>query len=95
MIIASGILSFKIHECFSLKEKRSVVKPIISKIQKEFNVSVAEVDTLDKYQIGTIGFSMVGNDRKVLNRKLDKLFNMVEETGLADLVDSEYDIYNF
>lgn len=95
MIIASGILSFKIHECFSLNEKRSVVKPIISKIQKEFNVSVAEVDTLDKYQIGTIGFSMVGNDRKVLNRKLDKLFNMVEETGLADLVDSEYDIYNF
>lgn len=95
MIIASGILSFKIHECFSLKEKRSVVKPIIAKIQKEFNVSVAEVDTLDKYQIGTIGFSMVGNDRKVLNRKLDKLFNMVEETGLADLVDSEYDIYNF
>ena len=95
MIVASGILTFKIHECFSLKQKRSVIKPIISKIQKEFNVSAGEVDTQDKYQLATIGFSMVGNDKRVMNAKVDKLFNMIENTGLADLTESEYDIYTF
>lgn len=95
MIIASGVMVFKIHECFSLKEKRSIVKPIIARIQKEFNVSIAEVGTQDKYQLGTIGFSFVGNDRQVLNKKVDKLFNMAESIGLAELIDSEFDIYNF
>ncbi|PID77784.1 MAG: hypothetical protein CSB21_03560 [Deltaproteobacteria bacterium] len=95
MFIASGLLTFKIHDCLSLKQKRSIVKPIISRLQKEFNISVAEVDSLDKYQIAEIGFSMVGNNSKFLNSKLDKLFNFSETTALADLVDSQYDIYKF
>lgn len=95
MIIGSGIIKYKIHDCMSLKQKRSVVRPIISKIEKEFNISVAEVDTLDKYQIATIGFSMVSNDKNLMNKKIDKLFNFAEQTALAELIDSEYDIYNF
>ena len=95
MYIVSGVITYKIHECFSLKQKRSVVRPVIAKFQREFNISVAEVDTLDKYQIATIGFSMVGNDKKYLNTKLDKLFNLAEALGAAELIASEYDIYNF
>ncbi|MCB9481717.1 MAG: DUF503 domain-containing protein [Desulforegulaceae bacterium] len=95
MYIASGILKYKIHECFSLKQKRSHVKPIISKIQNEFNASVCEAGSLDKYQIAEIGFSMVSNDKNVLNSKVDKLFNLAESSALAELIDSEYDIYSF
>ncbi|MDY0131305.1 MAG: DUF503 domain-containing protein [Desulforegulaceae bacterium] len=95
MFIASGILKYKIHECFSLKEKRSYVKPIIAKIQREFNASVCESGSLDKFQITEIGFSMVGNDKTVLNSKVDKLFNLAETSSLAELIDSQYDIYRF
>lgn len=48
MIIA--VIYFEIHipQAQSLKEKRSAVNSIKKKIRNKFNVSVAEIDFLDK-----------------------------------------------
>lgn len=47
-----GILSLSIHlpDCHSLKEKRRLVKPIIARLHKEFNISVVEYDHHDTWQ---------------------------------------------
>jgi uncharacterized protein len=47
-----GILSLTIHlpDCHSLKEKRRLVKPILARLHKEFNISVVEYDHLDSWQ---------------------------------------------
>ena len=48
----------------------------------------------DVHQRAEIGFSLVGNDRQVINSKIDKIFNMIEELGLAEVIDSEMEIIN-
>ncbi len=47
-----GVLYLTIYlpESHSLKEKRSQIKPMISRLHKEFNVSVAEVNYQDVWQ---------------------------------------------
>ena len=47
-----GILSLTIHlpYCQSLKEKRRLVKPILARLHKEFNISVVEYDHHDTWQ---------------------------------------------
>jgi len=47
-----GILSLTIHlpQCHSLKEKRRCVKPILSRLHKEFNISVVEYGHQDVWQ---------------------------------------------
>jgi uncharacterized protein len=47
-----GILHLTIYlpECHSLKEKRGRIKPLIARLYKEFNVSVAEVAHQDIWQ---------------------------------------------
>ena len=47
-----GILHLTIYlpECHSLKEKRSRIKPVVARLHKEFNVSVAEVNYQDVWQ---------------------------------------------
>ena len=92
MVIGLGIIVFRIHDCRSLKEKRRIVKPIIRQIQNHFNVSVAEVGAQDVYQKSEIGFSLVGSDRRTVNSKIDKILNMVENLGLAEVVNSEMEI---
>ena len=42
-------------ECHSLKEKRSVLKSFIVKIQKKFNISCAEIEYQDLWQSGLVG----------------------------------------
>jgi len=47
-----GLLSLTIHlpDCHSLKEKRRLIKPILARLHKEFNISVVEYDHHDSWQ---------------------------------------------
>jgi uncharacterized protein YlxP (DUF503 family) len=92
MVAGMGVLIFRLHECRSLKSKRSVVKAIIAQIRNHFNASVAEVGANDIYQRAEIGFTMAGSDHQVINAKIDKLINFVDDSGLAELFDSEIEI---
>lgn len=94
MVVGLGMMTFRLHECNSLKAKRSIVKSIIGQIRSHFNASVAEVGANDAYQQAEIGFSMVGNDRRLINAKIDKIFNFVEALGLAELIDTDMEIMN-
>ncbi len=94
MVAGLGIITFRLHDCRSLKGKRKVVKSIISRLRNNFNVSVAEVGANDIYQRAEIGFALVGNNRKVINSKIDKIFNLADELGLAEIIDSEMEIIN-
>jgi uncharacterized protein len=94
MVAGIGNITFRLRDCRSLKGKRKVVKSIISRLRNNFNVSVAEVGSNDIYQKAIIGFALVGNNRKVINSKIDKIFNLADELNLAEIIDSEMEIIN-
>jgi len=83
---------FRLHDCRSLKAKRKIIKSTISRIRNHFNVSVAEIGSQDIYQRAEIGIALVGNDGRVINAKMDKILNLAEEMGLAEMIDSEMEI---
>ncbi|MFZ7126099.1 MAG: DUF503 domain-containing protein [Desulfobacterales bacterium] len=92
MVIGIGRMVFRIHDCHSLKGKRKVVKSMIARLRNQFNASIAEVGANDVYQRAEIGFSVVGNSQQVINAKMDKLIDMAEDLGLAELLDAEMEI---
>ena len=94
MVVGVGIITLRLHDCRSLKGKRRIVKSIIQQVRNNFNASVAEVGSNEVYQRSDIGFGLVGNDRQVINSKLDKIINMVEALCLAEIVDTDMEIIN-
>ncbi len=50
----------------SLKEKRKIIKSIIDKSRKRFNISIREVDFQDKWQHALLGFAAVGDSESFL-----------------------------
>ncbi len=92
MVVGVGSITFRIHQCRSLKEKRRVVKAIVARIRNHFNASVAEVADNDVYQRAVVGVSLVGSDRRLINAKLDKLFNFADELGLAEMIDTQLEL---
>ena len=68
-----GILSIHLifHSCKSLKEKRSLLKPLFHRIHKEFNVSVAEMDLLDKWTESVIAVSLLSNNHRYAQSELN------------------------
>ncbi|NNG02208.1 MAG: DUF503 domain-containing protein [Desulfobacteraceae bacterium] len=94
MVVGIGIITFRLHDCRSLKGKRKVVKSIINRIRNKFNASVAEVAFNDVHQKTQIGFSLAGSDRQLINSKIDKIFNLADAMGLAEITDTELEIIN-
>ncbi len=94
MVVGIGNIIFRLHDCQSLKAKRRIVKSIIGQVRNHFNVSAAEVGANDIHKRAEIGFALVGNDRRLVNAKIDKIFNMVDDLGLAEIIDTEMEIIN-
>lgn len=61
-MIATLTIHLHLPSCASLKEKRGRLKPLLARLQREFNVSAAEMDLQDAWQEAVIVCAMVGND---------------------------------
>ena len=94
MVVGIGIITFRLHDCRSLKSKRKIVKSIISRIRNNFIISIAETGSNDIHQKAEIGFAIVGNNRAVINSNIDKIFNLADRIGLAEIIDTEMEIIN-
>ena len=90
-----GVLSVAVHipAAQSLKEKRSVLKSLKDQVRKKFNVSVAELDGQDKWQVATLGFAMINSDNRYLDSCLSNILSFVEGFGRLDVCDHSVEFY--
>jgi hypothetical protein len=95
MFVGIGILQVFIAESRSLKEKRGVMKSLIKRTQNEFNISIAEVGANEDWKRGEIGFSVVGNDRRYINSKMDKILRFIDDLYLAEVINCKTEITSF
>src|SRR4051794_27160332 len=74
-----GALSFDLllGDVRSLKEKRSVVRPIVAELQRKYAVSVAEVEHLDLHRRAGIGLAVVSGETGHLSDVLDQCERLV------------------
>jgi len=92
--VGVGTVVLRLHGNDSLKGKRSVVKRVINRLRNQFNASVAEVGANDDLLQAEIGLALVGNDRRVINPKLDKAMNLIDAMQLAEIVGTDMEIIN-
>ena len=71
----------------SLKEKRMVVKSLKDRVRSKYNVSIAQLDTEDKWQTATLGISMIGNDQRYMEGCLQDIFNFIEGSHGCEICD--------
>jgi uncharacterized protein YlxP (DUF503 family) len=78
MTVGVLVLILRIPGCASLKEKRGRLKPLISRLQKEFKLSAAEVDDLDIWGRTVIACALVSNEANHTRSVLQKVANWVD-----------------
>lgn len=75
----------------SLKEKRSIIKPITEKLKIQFPVSVARLNGLDNHHWEEIGITAISHDRLWLEQVLINCDKFIAKQS-AVLVASEQSI---
>lgn len=77
MLVGTMTAQMYMHGIGSLKEKRSIVKSVIGRLQSRFNVSVSEVEHQDNKTIAVIGIAVVGNDSQFIGQQLDAVLKFM------------------
>ncbi|MBN1376088.1 MAG: DUF503 domain-containing protein [Dehalococcoidia bacterium] len=91
-----GVCKLKLHipESQSLKDKRSVVKSITTRLQKQFNISIAEVDDHALWQIATIGIACVSNQNFRVDEVINSVINAIErDYPTVEIIEKETDTF--
>lgn len=78
MVIGVVIIELHLPGVHSLKGKRSIVKSITSRINREFNVSCAEVDHQEVWQTAGIGAAVISNSAVHAQHVLGNLLGWIE-----------------
>jgi len=93
MVIGACSLELYFPGNGSLKGKRRVIKSLMARLRKEFNVSVAEVGAQDVWQSAIIGVVCVSSDSDYAHGLLTRVAQWVEENRLdCDLVDYQIEM---
>lgn len=94
MVIGCCTIELHVPGASSLKDKRSVLKGVIHRIRREFNVSIAEVDDQDVLQSAVLGVVTVSTDSGHAHSQLTHVVNWIERHRLdAELVDYQIEMF--
>ena len=86
-------ISLRLPGNLSLKDKRRVLKSITTRVGNQFNVSIAEVDDHDLWQLTTLGICCVSNNRRYTDEVLSKVVNFIAgERFEVEIINCEIEI---
>ncbi|MDY6911800.1 MAG: DUF503 domain-containing protein [Chloroflexota bacterium] len=93
MHIGALRIRLRLPENSSLKGKRKLVKSITDRVGNKFNVSIAEVDDHDRWQVATLGVVCVSNDGRHTNEVLSRIIDFIGIAKAdAEMLDYEIEI---
>ncbi len=88
-MVATLTVRLHLPSCGSLKEKRGRIKPLMSRMQRQFNVSVAEIDRQDQWQEAVIACAIIGTGRGHLEATLQAVVKWIEANWPDGMVEDE------
>jgi uncharacterized protein YlxP (DUF503 family) len=87
-------MTFRLHAPWvhSLKEKRMIVKSLITKLQNKFHVSAAEIDEQDTHQIIVIGVAAIVPHNAIADSLMEEISQFVENASEAEVLEETREI---
>lgn len=92
MIIGSLWIDLHINGAVSLKDKRRIVKSLKDRLKNKFNISIAEIGSLDHWQRAELGIACVGNDRMFIDRTLNLVVQRIVSDPQVMIIDHQMEI---
>ena len=93
MFTGTLALDLLLGDVHSLKEKRSVVRPVVSELRRRFEVSAAEVGHLDLHRRALVGVAVVSADGGHVRDVLDACERLVGTRPEVELLSAHRQLF--
>jgi len=67
-----------IYDAQSLKEKRAVLKRVMTRLKQRFNISISEIDHQDVWQRTKIGIVSISSSKSITEKELQKVLDYLD-----------------
>ena len=94
MFTGTLALDLLLGDVHSLKEKRSVVRPIVAELRRKYEVAAAEAGYLDLHRRALIGVAVVAADRAHCVEVLDRAERLVLGRPEVEVVSTRTTFYD-
>ena len=96
-MIYAGVARIGLRAAYvrSLKEKRSIVLSLKTKVQHQFKVAVAEVEDLNQHQSIVVAVAAVSNERRRVEETLHHILDYIQDNFDVEIVREEINIEQF
>lgn len=74
-----------LSESQSLKDKRQILRSLLTHLRSDFNISVSEVGSQDKWQRAEIAAVVVSTDSSFADQVLSQVVNHIESDPRVEL----------
>ncbi|WLV25801.1 DUF503 domain-containing protein [Aciduricibacillus chroicocephali] len=78
-MILSAEVECILYDGHSLKEKRSVLKPMVTRLRQRYNISIAELDHHDVWQRTKLGIAVVANEQVHAEQVMQRVLAEIDE----------------
>jgi len=93
MTVGACRVTLRLPENDSLKGKRQLIKSVTSRVRNKYNVSIAEIDDNESWQIVSLGISCVSNSVRHADEMLSNVVKFITGSRLeAELLDYEIEM---
>jgi hypothetical protein len=80
MIVGACTIQLYLPGAHSLKDKRSVIRPLMNQLRRRFEVAAAEVDHQDLWQSAEIAIVTVANEAGHVYVILERAIHWIEDS---------------
>ncbi len=83
-----GLLTFELHfsASHSLKEKRRILSSLKERLQRRYNISLAEIDFQDTWQHTRMAATCVSNDGRIIESTFSHVLDALNKDYRVDLM---------
>lgn len=92
MFVASLTVELRLRDVHSLKEKRSVVRPILDGAHRRFSVAAAEVGHQDAWQRAALGMAAVSSSASHAQQVIDAVERFVWSFPEVEVISIQRDL---
>lgn len=94
MYVGALTLDVLLGDVHSLKQKRSLVRPVLSELRRKFSVSVSEVGNQDLYRRAKIGVAVVAPSAAHTRDQMDSCERFVADRPELELLSARQRLFN-
>ncbi len=90
MVVGILKVSLYMEGARSLKDKRRVVRSVKDRVKSKFNVSIAEVGSLDNHQTAQLGICVVSTECAHADSQLNKTLDLISSQAVVSDFSMEF-----